>query len=292
MKKILIKVLLFQFIVLNATAQFNAYYPNGKPLPKHLLDNANTINLILDSLGCKDYEMDLVKNDLVFYKKLTANPVLAILDKKNPENIPTLIESYKRRYKKYLFSYLYYSDIKQLMDSSKLTKKYLVDCFGIPNYNDTSTNTSVWKNRNLKVEFIGENAINVDVINFNAININKLAISNFEITGGDYTIGFNINVVNHDYKTIKYVYFTVKATNNVDDLVGIKTLTGVGPIKKGEDASFEFEDIIYSRTAQYLEIQNIKLQYMDKTFKIIPKSAINSITLKNWEEIGNRLVTN
>ncbi|MBM6993559.1 MAG: hypothetical protein I3J02_09905 [Prevotella sp.] len=81
----------------------------------------------------------------------------------------------------------------------------------------------------------------------------------------------DIEFYNSSKKTIKYVYVTFRAKNAVGDLVSdaTKTLTGIGPIEPGGFGSYSFEDVWYSHTIDKVSIVSIKVQYIDKTTKII-----------------------
>lgn len=112
----------------------------------------------------------------------------------------------------------------------------------------------------------------------------------YSVIGSDYAIGFDISINKLAKKTIKYIFITVTATNPVDDKVGTKTVKAVGPIKANDTGFYEFENIIYSKTAQYLTLDLIKVEFMDGTLKVIPKSEIQKIKLQDWEEIGNTTI--
>jgi hypothetical protein len=243
-------------------------------------------------LGIKESESYSLDGDIIYFKSLTNIPVLVITDKKKLSlTINNLTSSYNKEYKEYLYSYSYYFDLNYMMEKKTLTKDYLIDVFGNPSSIDSLGNgieNLIFKKYNAKIRFKDDAAISVDVINYNALDKHKVGISDYYVSGGDYSIGFSISVHNYGEKTIKYISFTVKALNPVKDLVGTQTVRGVGPIEKGDLVSYEFEDIIYSKVAYYLNIESIKIQYMDGTVRTIPKSAINDITIYDWEEYGNR----
>ena len=70
-------------------------------------------------------------------------------------------------------------------------------------------------------------------------------------------------------KTIKYIYVTVTGYNPVDDRVGTKTLTCVGPILPDESGSYSFKHVFYSSTMSSAKITGLRVQYMDKSVKIV-----------------------
>jgi len=285
------KHLLIAFLFLSAFriyGQFKAYYPDGKKIAIKF----TTIKELLDSLGIQESESYYRGNDAVYFKRLSNKPVFIIFfEKEHPEKIKDIIASYNSEYNKYLYSYSYYFDLNDMMKGHTLTREYLLDIFKKPDIidkNEESKEFWIFNNYNLKVTLDGNLASSFDIVNFKAIKRNQLSITSFDVTGDDYSIGFNISLTNFNTKTIKYAFITVTATNPVDDKVGSKTVKAVGPIKQNDIGSYEFENIIYSRTAKYLSIDLIKIQYMDGTLKTIPKSEIQNIRLMDWEEIGNR----
>jgi hypothetical protein len=280
-------LLLLAFLpIFSVNAQYKFYYPDGKIIDTE----CKTIQCVLDSLGIKETETYHSDMGDIYFKRLTNIPVFIITNKTNPTLIiNNLISSYNKEYKKYLYSYSYYYDLKDMMKNNTLTKDYLIDAFGEPSSIDSldyETAVLIFKKYNAKIEFIDNVVVALNVINYNAFEKHNLSISDYRVLGGDYTIGFSISVSNYAEKTIKYISFTVKALNPVDDIVATKTVRGVGPIEKGRSASYEFEDIIYSNTAKYLNIESVKIQYMDGTIYTIPKSAIHDITVHNWGKYG------
>lgn len=81
--------------------------------------------------------------------------------------------------------------------------------------------------------------------------------------------GFKITFANPSKKTIKYIWFTVSGINRVDDLVGTKTLKGVGPLETNQIADFSYDYVWLNDLVEYFKIPSIKIQYMDGTFKTI-----------------------
>ena len=106
-----------------------------------------------------------------------------------------------------------------------------------------------------------------------------LGITDYSVNGGDYSAGIKIELFNPNKKTIKYVYITLNPYNAVNDLTNNpKTVRGIGPIKPNESASFEFEDVFYSRVIDKVKVSQIKLLFMDGSSKIISKAVIPKIT--------------
>ena len=263
------------------------YTPTGKKINIQW----QTLNGLFDSLGVEDPELYFAKGGQVIFKKFTNKPVAVIFDEKpNLAKIPLMVGEYTKKYSEYLLSYSYYHALTEEIKEGKLTPARIADTFGKPdvvNPSEDGDTLKIFKRFNLCIYSNGT-PTKANVLNYSAIEKHSLMIGNYEVTGEDYTIGFNISLHNVAYKKIKYAYITVTAFNDVDDVVGKKTVTAVGPIERGNPGSYEFEDIIYSRVASRLKINSIKLQYMDGTQKLIPQAAINSITYRDWEEIGQR----
>jgi hypothetical protein len=96
----------------------------------------------------------------------------------------------------------------------------------------------------------------------------------------EYTEGTStkLEVYNPTSKTIKYLWFTFVAYNAVDDKIidrksGSSNVTAkaIGPIKPGESGSYEFSYVWFTDLVETAVISNIKVQYMDGTFKTITK---------------------
>ena len=261
----------------NLSAQF--FYPNGKK-----------VDILRDSIEKNNISLHMHKLGVVYFRKLTNKPIYVVFTKTAyPSKIKEMISSYD--YKRYINSYSYYYELNDMIRSGELSKDYLQTAFNSPDkkgQTDEGTEYWIYKKFNVKVIFRDSVPISADVINYNAIEKNELSISTFNVTGEDYTMGFNIGLTNLSSKVIKYVFVTVTATNAVNDKVGTKTVKGVGPIGQGMTGSYEFDDIFYSRVAEYLEIDGVKLQYMDGSIKNISKLEAKNIRLTDWEAVGQR----
>jgi len=86
---------------------------------------------------------------------------------------------------------------------------------------------------------------------------------------------FEVAFYNPTKKTIKYIWITLKGYNSVDDPVmfnnGRYTSTKqcIGPIAPRETSRYNFEYVWFDNIVEYGLIQRIKIQYMDRTIKII-----------------------
>lgn len=89
----------------------------------------------------------------------------------------------------------------------------------------------------------------------------------------EYTDGTGYQVIfaNTSKKTIKYIWFSVKGINAVDDAVGIKTVKCIGPVKPEEIASYSFDYMWLTDIVERSRLTAIKIQYMDGTIKQIVK---------------------
>jgi hypothetical protein len=94
----------------------------------------------------------------------------------------------------------------------------------------------------------------------------------------EYSEGTSVelNYINPTKKTIKYIWTTFVGYNAVDDpiidnLKRVKNITvkSIGPIAPDESGSYVFEYMWHTDTVSTAKITNIKVQYMDGTFKII-----------------------
>jgi hypothetical protein len=110
------------------------------------------------------------------------------------------------------------------------------------------------------------------------------------IDESEYTDGTSIEIefVNPTKKTIKYIWTTFVGYNAVEDPVidrikGVKNITvkSIGPIKPDESGLYTFEYVWYSDIVESAKITNIKIQYMDGTFKTIsaPEKVIMTDSL-------------
>lgn len=284
----MVKKIIYLFLLTQITnyGQFYTYYPNGK-----IIDiKYETFNDLLDTLDVKAIKLHVKDEGFVCFKKLTNIPIfVGTLKRVTKAQVIKLINSFN--YKEYLNSCDYYHDLNSMVKDGTLTREYLKDVFGEPDkdsYEDTA-NTFCYKKFNLTVNFYNDQVFNIDILNYNAIEKNQLVITQYDVTGDDYSIGCSISLKNLHKETIKYISITLTAINPVEDEIGTKTVKGVGPIEKDDIVSYSFDDIFYTRTAKYLRIDKIKLQFMNGNTKIINRKEIAEITIKDWEAIEHLL---
>jgi hypothetical protein len=110
------------------------------------------------------------------------------------------------------------------------------------------------------------------------------------IDESEYTDGTSVEIdfINPTKKTIKYIWTTFVGYNAVEDPVidrmkGVKNITvkSIGPIKPDESGLYTYEYVWYTDIVETAKITNIKIQYMDGTFKTItaPDKVIMSDSL-------------
>jgi hypothetical protein len=281
----MIKKILFTAIInsiyFSTFAQTGFYLPDGKEIKTNL----PTHEELEDSLLVNEAKMYIHPLGIVFFKKLTKKPLYLFISKKiNVAKIAEMLAAYNGEYSKYIASYEYFSDLKQLITDGKLDKTYVSESFGDPTFklDKDEEQIEAWRFErfNTQISFKDDLAVRVSTTNYEAIERNQLAIVDFTVTGEDYTIGFNISVYNKGKKAIKYITFNASAFNPVNDKVGFKSVRGVGPIEPDESGDYEFDDMIYSKSAESISIDNIKIQYMDGTVKIIPKTEVEKIKMR------------
>lgn len=86
-------------------------------------------------------------------------------------------------------------------------------------------------------------------------------------TGAEFTF------YNPTKKTIKYIYPTVIGYNAVDDKIGSKTLTCIGPIEPEGFCSYTFDYVWMTDLVKNAKISNLKIQYKDGTTRTITRPS-------------------
>lgn len=116
------------------------------------------------------------------------------------------------------------------------------------------------------------------------------------IDESEYTDGTSVEIdfINPTKKTIKNIWTTFVGYNAVEDPVidrmkGVKNITvkSIGPIKPDESGVYTYEYVWYTDIVETAKITNIKIQYMDGTFKTITapdKVIMTDSLLKILEE--------
>ena len=94
-------------------------------------------------------------------------------------------------------------------------------------------------------------------------------------------VDLDISVINPYKQRIKYIWFTFKATNPVGDPAkdmrtgqSEKTVQGVGPIEYGNEGSYTFESLFYSKVIETIKVTKIKIQFFDGSEKIITNPLV------------------
>lgn len=89
-------------------------------------------------------------------------------------------------------------------------------------------------------------------------------------------VTFNFEYTNLNSKTIKYIDVYWYVTNDVNDICGRGNFKGVGPLKEGASASWEWDDSPYyvSGSASNMSISKVILTYMNGTKQVLSKNMI------------------
>lgn len=89
-------------------------------------------------------------------------------------------------------------------------------------------------------------------------------------------VTFNFEYTNLNSKTIKYIDVYWYVTNDVNDICGRGNFKGVGPLKEGSSASWEWDDSPYyvSGSASNMSISKVILTYMNGTKQVLSKNMI------------------
>ena len=89
-------------------------------------------------------------------------------------------------------------------------------------------------------------------------------------------VTFNFEYTNLNSKTIKYIDVYWYVTNDVNDICGKGHFKGVGPLKEGSSASWEWDDSPYyvSGSASNMSISKVILTYMNGTKQVLSKNMI------------------
>lgn len=107
----------------------------------------------------------------------------------------------------------------------------------------------------------------------------------FDVSEYTEGTGIRFRITNPTKKTIKYISFTVRGYNPVNDPVRAKdgnysyTLRGVGPLAPDESGTYEWDYVWFTDIVESAKITLIKIQYMDGTVKSIEN--VNSITMSD-----------
>lgn len=89
-------------------------------------------------------------------------------------------------------------------------------------------------------------------------------------------VTFNFDYTNLNSKTIKYIDVYWYVTNDVNDICGRGNFKGVGPLKEGSSASWEWDDSPYyvSNSATTMHFSKVILTYMNGTKQVLSKNMI------------------
>ena len=112
----------------------------------------------------------------------------------------------------------------------------------------------------------------------------------------EYTEGtsFEIQVLNPTEKIIKYIWFTVTGYNAVNDPVRDRlkggpalTVKAIGPIEKNDTGSYEWKYMWHTDVVQRFKINEIKIEYMDKSVKTIRNTDAITMTENSFRTLND-----
>lgn len=103
-------------------------------------------------------------------------------------------------------------------------------------------------------------------------------INSFYTIKDDYWGGCGFQITNYSKITIKYLYLTVKALNPVDDLIGTKIITAVGPIEIEHTGNYEFKDIFLTRVLGKVKLLKLVIEYKNGLKKEYTGAGLKNIT--------------
>lgn len=110
-----------------------------------------------------------------------------------------------------------------------------------------------------------------------------ITLLDWNIVEGNIGLGLigtslRFNIYNPTKKTIKYIWFNIKGMNSFNDIVSLGKFTGIGPIEPSTSAAYYFT-IAETFSVEKVKISSIKIQYMDKTFRVINNPVTMSTEL-------------
>lgn len=160
----------------------------------------------------------------------------------------------------------YYQTIQNLSDSAYINYRQYANYIGLTYHSDR----------------INDIIKKMDANKSKGLTI--LSWSPFDMSEYTDGTGVKFEVYNPTKKTIKYIRFTVRGYNPVDDPITAKngqysiSLKGVGPIAPEENATYSWDYVWFSGAFDYAKITLITLTYMDGTTKTIenPRSIMLS----------------
>jgi len=114
---------------------------------------------------------------------------------------------------------------------------------------------------------------------------NGLLIKKAELIDHSRTIegvGFSISFQNISPKTIKYLGITLTGINPVDDVVSVKKVRAIGPIRPNNVGSYDFDFVWLTDIVTKFKME-LKIDYSDGTSKII-SNAQNLVSNPEYAE--------
>lgn len=116
---------------------------------------------------------------------------------------------------------------------------------------------------------------------------------NYDSNEYSHSYGMRFDLYNCFTKTIKYVEFTLTNYNAVGDVQrddmgrSSRTVKGIGPIEKGEDARYSWDDIFWDErnVIEKTLLTNVKFIFTDGTTKVFSgyKNILKHMTADAWD---------
>jgi hypothetical protein len=279
-KKIfLIAVLLFPAILFGQKRTFNWYWSDGRIVNPDSIGNGSIngveaftkTNFLADDILGKN-------SDMVLYIPLIHSPVLVCT--KDTLTLKNALKSFKNE--KYLSSSSFNADFDDLKDKIHANTKYITYLLGKPDTiqnNDKLSNgvTYYYNKYHFNLDFENDILTSYKVFDLPSLKLKGFAISDFHIAldeSSTYVTGFSIDYYNFFHKKIKYIYTTVSALNAVNDVIQTKTSKSNGPIEPNEKATYNFDNLFFSKIISTIEVSYIKIQYFDGSIKLFTKKDI------------------
>jgi len=111
-------------------------------------------------------------------------------------------------------------------------------------------------------------------------------------------IDVKLSYINLSSKTIKYIYFDVTAYNDVEDITvstisnkATASLRVIGPIHNEEVKNGQFSNVWYNSTISGVKLNQIRIEYMDKSTHTIEEKDISKIFGKTINPIWQNIHT-
>lgn len=212
-----------------------------------------------------------------------------------PENSTLLVSGIKNCYydgTKYyvviynLKQYLIQKEELKVSDTSSFSRIEKMDLKQTERFND-----SAWYFAKMFFEIDKRKALKT-LDGFASSGISVLKWDLFDQSEYTDGVSVNIKVFNPTKKTIKYIWFTFVGYNPVGDkIIDIKRgassiiMKAVGPLNSDESGTYEFKYVWFTDLVKTAKLTNIRIQYMDGSFKDVTNPLAVTLSKKNYNLI-------